>query len=769
MARPAILILFSLSVCIFSGRAGGLKAEPMQHDSAQQQRFDGLVAKHTDLTLQELSSQTSKRDYIERLSFDPADAKFYAETAERLQLTDLEQQMLRNHGFVSVDHDQQYSFGSLYFAVYSNDLPVLITTDSVLHALHRSYDDILIELEESFFAAALNEVLEKCHDELAGFESSFPAIADNYKDVDLYLTVGRNLLKGAGAPADTNMQPWMDAWDGTLLVGSKLGQNQEALEILKLIQSLKLQNPVQGEFTYIYGGKRAIDYSQFNPRGHYLSGQLARYFRTMMWLGRADTGWNILPPDSQSRIVSDSKRELRNAVVLIQLLQSSGAEARLRQMSEILDFMVGESDNLSVFQMGELLRQQKIAGASDLTSPQRIDKFQDAIRTSDLATQQIRSQAIVSNEDDLYQVPPPSTFQMFGQRFVLDSFVLSKVVFDSIIFDGRKVRRIMPTGLDVMFALGNDSVLPLLKNELTRFPYAANLKASQEFTAQSPQSFWRGNLYNIWLDTMRTLAADPSSEKHFPQAMRTEAWQRKQLQTQLASWAELRHNTVLYAKQSYTGVPGCEYPAGYVEPYPETYARIQFLAEEAARRIGAADFKLATGDHRDMQQRHVEFFKQMAGTLEKLEALSRKELAAQPFTMQDEAWLKKLIDERGHGSGPPVYSGWYSELYYGGGPHCAKWDPTIVDVHTDPESKSVLEQGVGNCNFLIIAIDNEHNRMIYVGPTYSYYEFRQPANNRLTDDAWQEKLSVGTEPPRPAWTDAFQAPKIKRELEKLQP
>ena len=72
--------------------------------------------------------------------------------------------MLRENGFVSVDHDQRYGFdGPLYFAVYSNDLPVLITTDSILHALHRSFDDILMRLESTFFTAALDEVLSKCH------------------------------------------------------------------------------------------------------------------------------------------------------------------------------------------------------------------------------------------------------------------------------------------------------------------------------------------------------------------------------------------------------------------------------------------------------------------------------------------------------------------------------------------------------------------------------------------------------------------------------
>jgi len=73
---------------------------------------------------------------------------------------------------------------------------------------------------------------------------------------------------------------------------------------------------------------------------------------------------------------------------------------------------------------------------------------------------------------------------------------------------------------------------------------------------------------------------------------------------------------------------------------------------------------------------------------------------------------------------------------------------------------------VGNCNFLIVAIDNKKDRMIYVGPAYSYYEFRQPSDKRLTDDQWQKKLLEGTEPPRPTWTEVYQAPKVKRQLEK---
>ena len=154
----------------------------------------------------------------------------------------------------------------------------------------------------------------------------------------------------------------------------------------------------------------------------------------------------------------------------------------------------------------------------------------------------------------------------------------------------------------------------------------------------------------------------------------------------------------------------------------------------------------------------------MATTLARLETLARKELAAQSFTSDEEAWLKKVIDMRGGGSGPPTYSGWYCQLFYPNR-RCADWEPTIVDVHTDPDGElpMTLEAGVGDCNFLVAAIDNDGDRMIYVGPAYSYYEFLQPAEERLTDEAWGKMLEAGQAPPRPEWVEAFQGEKLKRD------
>ena len=39
----------------------------------------------------------------------------------------------------------------------------------------------------------------------------------------------------------------------------------------------------------------------------------------------------------------------------------------------------------------------------------------------------------------------------------------------------------------------------------------------------------------------------------------------------------LRHDTVLYAKQSYSAGSKCFSPEGYVEPYPEVYCQLSEL------------------------------------------------------------------------------------------------------------------------------------------------------------------------------------------------
>ena len=105
-------------------------------------------------------------------------------------------------------------------------------------------------------------------------------------------------------------------------------------------------------------------------------------------------------------------------------------------------------------------------------------------------------------------------------------------------------------------------------------------KVKTEISALGSDS-WTQNLYWSWLYSFQPLIAPKDSS--YPPFMQTQAWTRKDLQTALGSWTELKHDTILYAKQVMAEMGGggeaTEPPHGYVEPNPEAYARLLALAQ----------------------------------------------------------------------------------------------------------------------------------------------------------------------------------------------
>ena len=81
----------------------------------------------------------------------------------------------------------------------------------------------------------------------------------------------------------------------------------------------------------------------------------------------------------------------------------------------------------------------------------------------------------------------------------------------------------------------------------------------------------------------------------------------------------------------------------------------------------------------------------------------------------------------------------------------------IADVHTDPNTMSVLEEGVGRPMVIYVAVQIEGEVVLTRGGIFSYYEFTWPMDDRLTDEAWQDMLTQGEAPPLPTWTSSFVA------------
>ena len=601
-----------------------------------------------------------------------------------------------------------------------------------------------------------------------------------YSDVDIYLTVAANILKGGGAPIDKRYKldennndpfyPPMDNWSGQLLIKSLFGNDEKVLYILNEITKHELQQP-PGKGTQIYGSERFIDYSQFIPRGHYLkTTYLKRYFRMLMWFGRMDCGFNILPNKTGSP-ENKSLRECRDAILITKLLNDTGNMAKLDDIRKIISFMIGDEDSFSPKTLLTIIKNENLDIETLLKDDTALNKLQKAIKKSPLAKQMIRSQVVVSDPTVSKQVSSPVVLQFFGQRFAIDSFVLNKVTFDSIIFKGEKIARFKPKGLDVMAALGNQEALKLLTPELEKYYYSSNLFSLISVINSLPESFWNKTIYSRWLESLRILDKNISFIKNIPEAMKTYAWQMKQLQTQLSSWSQLRHDTQLYVKQPYAAAPGCEYPIAYVEPYPEFYLKLAEYANSAIKLFSSIKYDIEDADYIKMSQ--INYFKNFASVMKKLQLMSEKELNAKPFSKEEEIFFKRTIDYKSR-SGGANYDGWYCDLFYNrfwgkhqkrfksnnGGDLAYKWAPEISDVFTNPSGGNVLETCVGNVEFMIIAIDSQNYRNIYVGPVYSYYEFWQPVEKRLNDEQWQDILMDKTNIKRPQWSNIFQTKEL---------
>jgi hypothetical protein len=359
------------------------------------------------------------------------------------------------------------------------------------------------------------------------------------------------------------------------------------------------------------------------------------------------------------------------------------------------------------------------------------------------------------------------------------------------------VHRRIPSGLDAAFAtFGNDAIVPDIAARLTApngrlfrdgLNYQHNLAAARQVVDGLESAAWEDNLYTGWLALLRDLSK-PTTDAQYPEAMRGQPWAMKSLNTQLASWTELRHDTVLYAKQSYTAVPACSYPAGFVEPIPHFWERFEKMTLRAANLIEKIPYpdylpevppkkmiegtKLEKRTGKQLRDLQVAFLRNFATQTARLKELARKELAQQEMDKDDLKFLDETVQMARHGSGQAFHGGWYPGLFYSGRPECLKWGALVADVHTDPPAPPVqdpgcvLHQGVGNVHLLVIAIDNGKDRMLYAGPVLSHYEFEMPGVTRKSDSEWRKDLSESKLPPHPEWTKSYLVPGHNKEAQR---
>jgi hypothetical protein len=755
-------------------------------------------------------------EYLPQITFDPTTAEFWnlfsidpavwnaTNSFQNRRLYDFrlnpqESAVFQTNAFVVSQRLQRDTFADVFYDIYTDDLPVFVTTDAILHAWHRSFVTMLEEIEETCFQATFSNLLVGMTAQVPTLwaQSAGTVMTNGVLDADYFLAVARSLVSGVNN------------------YGS-LGQTARVTTTLNAIGNVQ-----PDLFFNLYGEDRPVDFSQFQVRGHYAnSTTLTRYFRAMMWSALADfryAGFSM----GVDLGGNNTLRELSGAVALELALRNSGGFSNWLQFNRTLEMYVGPPDSLNFAQLRELLLTAGIISPADLPNQAALTNLQNQLMSGQLGMQHITSGYYFSPLGP-GQVKLPRSFTVMGQRFVMDSWALGKCTFDSIFWDDDgiptvwdKVQRRVPSALDIAFSvLGNSQIVPELAVRISRTnltfadgrpywrdgrKYQHNLAAVRNVIDSQTPAAWTNSIYNYWLACLRELS-EPTTDSEYPEAMRTRAWAMKTLNTQLASWTELRHNTVLYAQQSYTPIVLCSYPDGYVEPRPAFWSRIgeMALATKAVLATLPASgvftythytnylgfpvpFEV-TVSGATMHSNRLAVMDQFMATTETLRAISEKELSKTALSAAETLFLQRLVEF--DYVGKRTYTGWYPALFYESGKEYLPpnyqsgnqptgdnkgsdyWDALVTDVHTDPSDDfsgdpgSILHEGVGNVQLLMVAVDcGPGDTAVYAGPVLSHYEFELGPTTRKTDAQWKSEVSAGNLPPQPDWTRGYLVPK----------
>ncbi len=755
------------------------------------ERFRKELARIGEIPPEGFARAATSKTFQERITFDPTTARFWEEfntdpqvynaslptnSLDRrlhdFRLNPEEAALFRTNGFVVSERLGSYSFADLYYRIYADDLPVFVTADSILHAWHFSFQKLLEELEETCLAPRLERNLDALATSLVdqGLPNN-PA----YVDADLYLTIARSLMKGVP-------------------VAPRYAPAQEVQGLLASIQGRALAS------VNLFGRNRLMDFSQFIPRGHYTrSPLLSRYFEAYTWLSLCE--FRLVEPE-------DSPQSLRELAAALTVAQRSPEGFSFATDLQLMDRLVGPPNNLDLTSLWAVASSAGLGGPP--YSSNSLRNLQQRLRSGVIRPPGITaSPFVVSAGTNALQTP--GTFSLVSKRFTLDGWLQTQVTFPRIRWSGQMpsagflfgdlVVRKWPSAADIAFGVfANDGLVPWISDRLLinpnggvpfrdGLPYHHNLLAARATLDLLSTNSWNYSLYSRWLHSLRGIT-EGVQDARLPQAMKTRAWTMKDANTQAASWAQLRHDTVLYAAEPYSGIILCEYPAGFVEPRLALWSRLETMAREtgdALAQLGRmSGYYLApNGAVVDLQARHQarrDFLLGFATTVARLRVLSEKELAQTPFDTADVDFIRSLMNISTQPYFGKRYSGWYPALFYkdygqtlpeSGGffgqagsdnNGSDRRDHLVVGVHTAPTDAysvgGVLHEGVGDVDLMMVAVDNGPDRMVYAGPTMRHYEWIEPGPslNRLSDDQWSLRILSGSRPSRPDWTRSYLVP-----------
>ncbi len=569
----------------------------------------------------------------------------------------------------------QYTFGNSF-----------ITTDSIVHLYHIIYLGMMEEMEQNSLNQKFIALSKNCLDN---------AIND-YKEAkgdDKNLTLRNAAL-------------FLCALD--LLEADYDGEVPSEVRDLadKELENIKAEGNAVSNIT-----GEEIDYSQFKVRGNYTKNEnLKKYFKVNMLYSQELV--HLENPDESINLEA-----LKQAILISRTMLKDETSFKLWQdIYKPISFLVENTEDTTPI---DIYKSISTATKENTIEAVLADNVVNAV-----------ADEIKNKENPKIKPDSGKVFAFLPQRAVVDNTWLQNLV------DTRpQSQRPVVSGVDLMALLGNSLAERLtLTNEdnLKWDEFKEKYEETKAIVDARTDKEEKANIYRTWLWVLK--AFNNEYGEGYPDFMKSEKWQYKDLNTALASWAQLKHDTILYAKEFGAEMGGYD-PVEvkhYVEPNVNLYRRVKYLV--GLTMDADEKYSLLNETQRDR-------LKDFDNMLEFLIKVSLEELKDETTSDEDNERLSVIGGEM---------ENIFMAFNDGGGDfEIAPRDrdtANVADIQmigsndVDKPAGSFLEVGSGRFSTMYVIYRLDGKYYLGSGPVMNYYEFY--SDKRLDNNEFKEMLPV---------------------------
>lgn len=569
----------------------------------------------------------------------------------------------------------QYTFGNSF-----------ITTDSIVHLYHIIYLGMMEEMEQNSLKQKFIALSKNCLDN---------AIND-YKEAkgdDKNLTLRNSAL-------------FLCALD--LLEADYDGEVPSEVRDLadKELENIKAEGNAVSNIT-----GEEIDYSQFKARGNYTKNEnLKKYFKVNMLYSQELV--HLENPDESINLEA-----LKQAILISRTMLKDETSFKLWQdIYKPISFLVENTEDTTPI---DIYKRISTATKENTIEAVLADNVVNAV-----------ADEIKNKENPKIKPDSGKVFAFLPQRAVVDNTWLQNLV------DTRpQSQRPVVSGVDLMALLGNSLAERLIltnEDNLKWDEFKEKYEETKAMVDARTDKEEKANIYRTWLWVLK--AFNNEYGEGYPDFMKSEKWQYKDLNTALASWAQLKHDTILYAKEFGAEMGGYD-PVEvkhYVEPNVNLYRRVKYLV--GLTMDADEKYSLLNETQRDR-------LKDFDNMLEFLIKVSLEELKDETTSDEDNERLSVIGGEM---------ENIFMAFNDGGGDfEIAPRDRDTANVAdmqmigsnvVNKPAGSFLEVGSGRFSTMYVIYRLDDKYYIGRGPVMNYYEFY--SDHRLDNNEFKEMLPV---------------------------